>query len=76
MQTQGTDSLRLRGLKLYKRDELLAEVKTEDVVRPGHVVTFHVDVDRFEAGTPFTLEVEAWGQPGNNTQGLVFIRKN
>lgn len=76
VQTQGTDSLWLRGLKLYKRDELLAEVKTEDVVRPGHVVTFHVDVDRFEAGTPFTLEVEAWGQPGNNTQGLVFIRKN
>lgn len=76
VQTQGTDSLRLRGLKLYKRDELLAEVKTEDAVRPGHVVTFHVDVDRFEAGTPFTLEVEAWGQPGNNTQGLVFIRKN
>ena len=74
--TGGADGLRLRNMKLYKRDELLAEESAPGLVRNGDVYTYHIDVDQFEAGTPFTLEVEVWGDSGNDTQGLVFVRKN
>lgn len=75
IQTKGSNKLKIRNLKLYKRDELLAEVKEEQTADAGHVATFSFDVSQFEAGTPFTIEVEVWGEGGNDTEGLVFVRK-
>lgn len=74
--TGGANGLCIRYMKLYKRDELLAQDSTQYSAKNGAVHTYHVDVSQFEAGTPFTLEVEVWGDSGNDTQGLVFVRKN
>ena len=74
--TGGANGLCIRHMKLYKRDELLAQDSTQYSAKNGAVHTYHVDVSQFEAGTPFTLEVEVWGDSGNDTQGLVFVRKN
>ena len=38
-------------------------------------VTYRFKVDAFEAGTPFFVEVQACGEGGNETSGLVFIKK-
>ena len=74
--TKGENSLQLGGLKLYKRDELLAEVAQSSTSDSNDGTTaYRFSVDAFEAGTPFFIEVEAWGEGGNDTSGLVFIRK-
>ena len=71
----GTNALNVGKLKLFKRDELLAEVPMKGKVIGDSKVTYAFKVDQFEAGTPFFIEVEAYGEGGNNTTGLVFIKK-
>ena len=73
--THGQNALNLGKLKLYKRDQLLTEVAMNDSTTEGHAVTYTFTVDQFEAGTPFFIEVEAYGEQGNDTAGLVFIHK-
>ena len=73
VQTRGSNPLVLGGLKLLKRDEQLATVATGGKTAPTTTYTF--TVDSFEAGTPFFIEVEAYGEGGNDTAGLVFLKK-
>ena len=74
--TRGQNGLRLGELRLYKRDELLATVPQDAVATDGSPVSYTFSVDAFEAGTPFYIEVQASGEGGNDTAGLVFIRKD
>ena len=73
--THGENALKLGNLKLYKRDQLLTEVNMSGKATDNEKVTYAFTVDQFEAGTPFFIEVEAHGEGGNDTAGLVFIRK-
>lgn len=74
--TKGDNSLQLGRLKLYKRDELLAEVEQTAIAGPeNNAVSYTFSVDAFDAGTPFFIEVETCGQGGNDTAGLVFVKK-
>ena len=75
VQNRGTNALNLGTLKLWKRDELMAEVKANHVVADKQVATYSFTVDQFEAGTPFFIEVQANGVNGNDTAGLIFIQK-
>ena len=70
---RGTDRLRLGELKVYKRNELIATVSQDATADPA--ATYAFTVDSFEAGTPFFIEVTASGTSGNDTSGLVFIKK-
>ncbi|MDO4930092.1 MAG: family 20 glycosylhydrolase [Bacteroidales bacterium] len=70
---RGTAHLRLGDLKVYKRDELIATVSQSATADPA--ATYAFTVDSFEAGTPFFIEVTASGDNGNDTSGLVFIKK-
>ncbi len=73
VRTKGTNALRLGGMKLLKRDETLVSQTAEGSAAP--VMTYTFQVDAFEAGTPFYIEVVACGDGGNDTSGLVFIKK-
>lgn len=74
--TDGKNAISLGALKLMKRDELSGnDDKGASTVKPGEVKTYTVKVDNFEAGTPFHVVVEANGVGGNDTQGLLFIKK-
>lgn len=75
--TKGESSLKLGKLKLYKRDELLVETaqSSTDETNPA-ITTYRFTVNDFDAGTPFFIEVEACGENGNDTSGLVFILKD
>ena len=75
IQNRGTNALKLGTLKLWKRDELMAEVKGTYTVADKQVATYSFKVDQFEAGTPFFIDVMANGVNGNDTAGLIFIRK-
>ena len=76
VQTKGETPFRLGALKLYKRDELLAEVPQSVLINADSpIATYRFTVDSFEAGTPFFIEVEACGEKGKDTSGLVFINK-
>lgn len=75
IQNGGTQPLHLGSLKLMKRKELLAEVANDALTNNKTAVTYSFSVDSFEAGTPFYIEVDAFGPKGNDTKGLVFIRK-
>ena len=75
VRTNGANALNLGNLKLYKRNELLTEVQLSGKVAEGSTVTYKFTVDQFEAGTPFFIEVMANGEGGNDTTGLVFIKK-
>ena len=74
--TRGTNPLQLGTLKIFKREVLMAEVKQESQISNEKVATTYTfNIDDFEAGTPFFVEVMANGVGGNDTAGLVFIRK-
>lgn len=73
IQTRGQNFLRLGDLRVLKRDEQVATVK--QAATTGSAVKYTVDINNFEAGTPFFIEVMANCEGGNDTQGLVFIRK-
>lgn len=75
IQTGGQNALKLGNLSLWKRDEKLAEISINQSSQTDKAVTGSFKVDAFEAGTPFYVEVEACGVNGNDTKGLVFIRK-
>lgn len=72
----GNDRMKMGKLKLFKRDEMMAESPNEGVIdKTSNVLSYTFDVDSFEAGTPFFIEVEAYGDNGNDINGLVFIKK-
>lgn len=76
IKTKGKDDLNINGMKLWKRDELLFEVKDNGVLTSDNsTFTFKVNIDSFEAGTPFFIDLVACGNKGNDVSGLVFIRK-
>ena len=75
IQTSGQNVLKLGNLSLLKRDEKLAEISINRSSQCGNPILGSLKVDAFEAGTPFYIEVEANGINGNDTRGLVFIRK-
>lgn len=76
IQTKGVNNTKLGQLELFKRDEKLAQVQ-QDATLSGEkkAVSYRFTVDAFEAGTPFFINVQVCGEGGNDTSGLVFIRK-
>lgn len=75
IQTDGANALKLNGIRVMKRDEVLKDIKEVQTVRKQHQVTYRFHVGSFEAGTPFTIETQIQGEGGNNTNGAVFIKK-
>lgn len=73
VKTRGTNALRLGDIRVLKRDEVVAKVSQNALTAPA--VTIPFTVSNFEAGTPFYVEIMANGEGGNDSQGLVFIRK-
>ena len=74
--TGGRDAMKMGALKVFKRDELVAEVSNEGIINAaGNNLSYTFVIDTFEAGTPFFVEVEAYGDKGNDINGLVFIKK-
>lgn len=75
IQTSGDNNLQIQSMKVLKRDELLDNLEQAQTVTREKKVTFRFQINSFEAGTPFYLEPQMAGQGGNDTKGLVFIRK-
>lgn len=75
IQTGGQNALHLGGLSVWKSNEKIDSLGTEHATQVGIPVVYAFHVDHFEAGTPFHIEIEAYGKEGNDTKGLVFIRK-
>lgn len=71
---RGNATLHLGDLKLMKRDEKLDEVSADNTLT-STPVQYSFNVDSFEAGTPFTVVVDQWGENAADSHGLVFIRK-
>ncbi len=70
---RGENHLKLGTLKVMKRNEVVATVEQVATTTPTATYTF--TIDSFEAGTPFYLDVQACGEGGNDTVGLVFVKK-
>lgn len=74
--TKGSNHMRLGNLEVLKREEKLANVAKDCTLSPSSAVaTYQFSIDAFEAGTPFFIEVKAYGEGGNDVSGLVFIKK-
>lgn len=74
--TRGENIVRLGTLKLWKRKELMTEVSADKTAKVGDSpVTYRFNLDAFEAGTPFHIELQGYAPDGNNTTGMVFLRK-
>lgn len=74
--TRGENIVRLGALKLWKRKELMAEVSADKTVKVGSSpATYRFKLDAFEAGTPFHIELQSYAPEGNNTTGMIFLRK-
>ena len=74
--TRGEDALQLGNLKLWKRNELMAEAPADASVKVGNQpVVYRFELNQFEAGTPFHIEIQGYAPNGNNTSGMMFLRK-
>jgi hexosaminidase len=74
--TRGDSPVQLGNLKLWKRQELMAEVQANTVVKTEQApFTYRFTLDGFEAGTPFHIELEGYAPQGNNTSGMMFLRR-
>ncbi len=74
--TRGEDALQLGNLKLWKRNELMAEAPADASVKVGNQpVIYRFELNQFEAGTPFHIEIQGYAPNGNNTSGMMFLRK-
>lgn len=74
--TRGEDALQLGTLKLWKRNELMAETPVDASAKVGNApVIYRFAFDQFEAGTPFYIEIQGYAPNGNNTSGMMFLRK-
>lgn len=73
--TKGTARLHVSGVKVFKRNELVAECTPIAAPAEGEAEVFSFTIDSFEAGTPFYVEVTAQSIGGNDTEGLVFVRR-
>lgn len=71
---KGNATLRLGNMKLMKRNECSASVDADRSVTT-EPVQYEFSVSDFEAGTPFTLQIQQWGEGSNDSHGLVFVRK-
>ncbi len=75
IQTEGNNGLKIDGVKLLKREELLADMPQTQSVSKQQNAVYRFEVKSFEAGTPFYLDAYISGEGGNGTNGAVFIRK-
>ena len=74
--TRGENPARLGTMKLWKRNELMAEVNADNTVKAGQQpLTYRFTLDAFEAGTPFHIELHGYAPEGNDTSGMMFLRK-
>ena len=74
--TRGDAPVRLGTLKLWKRKELMAEVAADKTIKTGEQpATYRFTLNAFEAETPFHIELEGYAPNGNNTTGMIFLRK-
>lgn len=74
--TRGDNIVRLGALKLLKRNELMAEVSADKTTKVGvSPAIYRFRLDAFEAGTPFHIELQGYAPDGNNTTGMIFLRK-
>jgi hexosaminidase len=74
--TRGDRPVRLGTLKLWKRNELMAEVVLDETRQVGDApAIYRFNLDAFEAGTPFHIEIQGYAPNGNNTSGMMFLRK-
>ena len=74
--TRGENPVQVGTLKLWKRNELMAEVNATHTVKVGQSpVTYRFTLDQFEAGTPFHIELQGYAPQGNDTSGMVFLKK-
>ena len=74
--TGGTHKLELDGIKLYKRNELIGEDNHKGETGGKHIKNkYTITVDSFEAGTPFFIEANVRGDLGNDSNGIVLIKK-
>lgn len=76
IRTKGKDDLKVDGIKLWKRDEFLVEIGKKGLLTSDSpVLSFEFEVNSFEAGTPFYIDLNACGEKGNDVFGLVFVRR-
>lgn len=74
--TKGTNALQIDSFKLLKRDEMLVDLnQTGKTSHNSQAMTYRFTVDAFEAGTPFFIEAQVYSEGGNDTGGLVFVKK-
>lgn len=66
VQEEGTGKMTACDLRLYKGKELIDQPEASGTT---------VKVETFEAGTPFTLVFKARTEGGNDSKGLIFIKK-
>jgi hexosaminidase len=54
----------------------MAEVVFDETRQVGDApAIYRFNLDAFEAGTPFHIEIQGYAPNGNNTSGMMFLRK-
>ena len=71
--TRGPKTARFGKLKLYKRDELMAEAMPEGCSDENAAI-YEIELTEFEAGTPFYIELDD-AKVDNDTAGHIFIKQ-
>lgn len=76
IQTKGDNNTQYGGLRVLKRNEEVAKAGNNGAAgNYKNSATYTFTIDSFEAGTPFYIETEMGGNNGNDSYGLLFIKK-
>lgn len=77
IRSQGENLLHLGNLKVYKKDEVIAEVnKAQEISTTTPVASYEFEINNFEAGTPYYIVIEAHQTGKEETSGMIFIKKD
>lgn len=76
IQTKGANNTQYGDLKVLKRNEQVATATNNGAAGSNkNSATYTFTIDSFEAGTPFYIETQMGGDNGNDSYGLLFIKK-
>ncbi|WP_158285103.1 beta-N-acetylhexosaminidase [Arenibacter aquaticus] len=74
--TDGAHKLEIEGVSVYKNRQLITEDRHKGETGPTSIDnTYNIKIDGYETGAEFIIKAKVRGDIGNDSYGVVFIKK-
>ncbi|NKI28462.1 hypothetical protein HCG49_18080, partial [Arenibacter sp. 6A1] len=74
--TDGAHKLEIEGISVYKNRQLItADKHLGETGTSSNANSYHIKIDEYETGAEFKIQAMVRGDIGNDSYGVVFIKK-